>query len=116
MFTKEKVRLLTFYNKTNQILLINSPSPLVHTRRDDLESLGYLFVDLLKGSLPWAGIVARTSRQGWTKMKEMKEEVSLEELCENIPRGFMTYLDYTRNLRFEEEPNYKFLKQLLVYV
>jgi serine/threonine protein kinase len=85
----------------------------VHSRRDDMESLGYLFVDLLKGSLPWAGIQARTSRQGWAKMKEMKEDISLEELCEHIPRGFMMYLDYARGLRFEEEPNYKFLKNLL---
>ncbi|KAI7817878.1 kinase-like domain-containing protein [Gamsiella multidivaricata] len=84
-----------------------------HTRRDDIESVGYMLLELMIGTLPWSGISARNSRQGWAKMREIKEDIDLDELCEGLPRGFMTYIGYTRSLRFDEEPDYEYLQNLL---
>nr|CAG8590551.1 4261_t:CDS:10 [Entrophospora candida]CAG8595363.1 4012_t:CDS:10 [Entrophospora candida] len=84
-----------------------------HTRRDDMESLGYVFLELLRGSLPWSGVIARNSRQGWAKMQRMKEELSLVELFEGLPTGFMTYLNYCRKLDFDQKPDYDYLKKVL---
>ncbi|CAG8565203.1 7465_t:CDS:2 [Ambispora leptoticha] len=92
---------------------INIHKGKVHTRRDDLESLGYLFIDLLKGRLPWSGLKARNAQEGWKKMKDWKQELSLEELCKDLPRGFMTFLQYTRSLRFAEDPDYNYLRDVL---
>ncbi|KAF9579181.1 Casein kinase I isoform alpha, partial [Lunasporangiospora selenospora] len=81
-----------------------------HTRRDDIESIGYMLIEFLIGSLPWSGISARNSRQGWAKMREIKEEVELDELCDGLPKGFMTFIGYSRSLKFDEEPDYEKLR------
>ncbi|CAG8741266.1 36040_t:CDS:2, partial [Racocetra persica] len=86
---------------------------LQHSRRDDMESLGYVLLELLRGDLPWAGVTARNSRQGWAKMLKIKEEIPLEELYDGLPRGFMLYLQYTRSLQYDEEPDYNRLRKLL---
>ncbi|KAG0078664.1 Casein kinase I isoform alpha, partial [Podila epicladia] len=84
-----------------------------HSRRDDIESIGYMLLEFLIGTLPWSGITARTSRQGWAKMREIKEDTDLDELCEGLPRGFMTYIGYARSLKFDEEPDYEYLRKIL---
>ncbi|OAQ36538.1 kinase-like protein [Linnemannia elongata AG-77] len=84
-----------------------------HTRRDDIESTGYMLLEFLIGTLPWSGIMARNSKQGWSKMKEIKEDIELDELCEGLPKGFMTYIGYARSLKFEEEPDYEYLRNIL---
>ncbi|CAG8494860.1 912_t:CDS:2 [Dentiscutata heterogama] len=86
---------------------------LQHSRRDDMESLGYVLLELLRGDLPWAGVTARNSRQGWAKMLKIKEEIPLDELYEGFPRGFMLYLQYARNLQYDEEPDYNRLRKFL---
>ncbi|KAI8360022.1 putative casein kinase I, partial [Mortierella sp. GBAus27b] len=84
-----------------------------HARRDDVESVGYMLLEFMIGSLPWSGISARNSRQGWAKMKDIKENTDMDELCDGLPRGFMTYIGYTRSLRFDEEPDYEYLRTIL---
>ncbi|CAG8506043.1 2215_t:CDS:2 [Scutellospora calospora] len=86
---------------------------LQHSRRDDMESLGYVLLELLRGDLPWAGVTARNSRQGWAKMLKIKEEIPLDELYEGLPKGFMLYLQYARNLHYDEEPDYNRLRKFL---
>ncbi|KAF9573309.1 40S ribosomal protein S4 [Mortierella alpina] len=84
-----------------------------HSRRDDIESVGYMLLEFLIGSLPWSGISARNSKQGWAKMREIKEEIELDELCEGLPKGFMTFMGYARGLKFDEEPDYEYLRNTL---
>ncbi|RIA83620.1 kinase-like domain-containing protein [Glomus cerebriforme] len=86
---------------------------LPHARRDDLESLGYVILEMLRGTLPWAGVTARNAIEGWAKMLRMKANIPLEELFEGVPRGFMDFLQYTRNLDFDQEPNYNYARNLL---
>jgi len=83
-----------------------------HTRRDDLESLAYVLIDLAKASLPWMGIKASSSREGWAKIRIRKREATLYEICGNLPNEFAKYLDYTRNLGFMEEPDYLYCYKL----
>ncbi|ORZ14445.1 hypothetical protein BCR41DRAFT_377955 [Lobosporangium transversale] len=87
-----------------------------HTRRDDIESVGYMLLEFLIGTLPWSGISARNSRQGWAKMREIKEDIELDELCDGLPKGFMTFIGYSRSLRFDEEPDYEYLRTILCSV
>ncbi|KAI9499608.1 kinase-like domain-containing protein, partial [Zychaea mexicana] len=84
-----------------------------HSRRDDIESLGYLLLDLILGSLPWTGIQARNSKAGWDRMKELKEETLLTDLCAGLPQGFLRFIDYARGLRFSDQPDYDYLRQLM---
>jgi serine/threonine protein kinase len=86
-----------------------------HARRDDMESLGYLLLDLLlNGELPWSGITARTSKAGWDRLGAIKEEILLQDLCLGLPHGIMDFISYTRNLRFNDRPDYDYLRRLLL--
>ncbi|KAH8550934.1 kinase-like domain-containing protein, partial [Umbelopsis sp. PMI_123] len=83
-----------------------------HARRDDIESIGYLLIDLALGSLPWTGIQARNSRLGWDKMREAKEMTMLEDLCSGLPVAFLKYIEYARELKFDDQPDYAYLRSL----
>jgi len=85
------------------------------SRRDDLESLGYVCIYCLKGGLPWQTVSTTSSdlkEKKYYSIKTKKREIALINLCSNIPLEFMIYLDYCRNLKYEETPNYKYLKNL----
>jgi len=99
---------------------INVHNGVETSRRDDLESLGYMLIYLLKGRLPWQGLKAITKNEKYKKIKEIKETCKLSKLCENIPMEYHIYLEYCRKLEFSEKPNYEYLKglftnQLLLY-
>jgi serine/threonine protein kinase len=84
------------------------------SRRDDLESLGYIFIYCLKGFLPWQNINGSNKEKKYTAIKANKREINLFELCLDIPIEFMAYIDYCRNLKYEEKPDYSYLKCLLL--
>ncbi|CAG7666505.1 unnamed protein product [Allacma fusca] len=82
------------------------------SRRDDLESLGYVLMYFNRGSLPWQGLKAATKRQKYERISEKKMSTAVDELCKGYPPEFATYLNYCRALRFEEKPDYGYLRQL----
>ena len=92
---------------------INTHLGIQQSRRDDIESLGYIMVYFMKGKLPWQGIKARNTEEKYEKIKDKKISISLEELCEGLPEDFITFIQYARELEFEERPDYDYLKNLI---
>ncbi|CEP08573.1 hypothetical protein [Parasitella parasitica] len=82
------------------------------SRRDDLESLGYVLVYFYRGSLPWQGLKAKTKKQKYDMISNRKVTTPLDKLCKDMPFEFMTYIDYTRKLTFDGQPDYNFLRDL----
>ncbi|KAK1354996.1 Non-specific serine/threonine protein kinase [Heracleum sosnowskyi] len=81
-----------------------------HSRRDGMESTGYLLMYFLRGSLPWQGLEGRTKKEKFERISEKK--VSIEALCCGYPTEFADYFYYCRSLRFEDKPDYAYLKRL----
>uniref|UniRef100_A0A6B0VB64 non-specific serine/threonine protein kinase n=1 Tax=Ixodes ricinus TaxID=34613 RepID=A0A6B0VB64_IXORI len=92
---------------------INTHLGIEQSRRDDLESLGYVLMYFNRGSLPWQGLRAATKRQKYERISEKKMSTPIEELCRSFPSEFATYLNYCRSMRFDEKPDYSYLRQLL---
>ena len=86
------------------------------SRRDDLESIGYVLMYFLRGNLPWQGLKARSKEDRYKKILDKKKETSSEELCRNFPKEFCAYVNYTKNLEYEDNPDYDMLKQLFLDV
>ncbi len=82
------------------------------SRRDDLESIGYMLIYLIKGKLPWDNIKIDNKRTSYLKFSQYKKNISPELLCNNLPEEFLDYVKYVRNLNFEDEPDYNYLKSL----
>ena len=79
------------------------------SRRDDLESLGYMMIYFIKGELPWVNVKGKNKDVKYKKIMEKKIELKPEILCEGLPDEFKQYFKYVRELQFTEEPNYEFL-------
>ena len=79
---------------------INNHLGIEQSRRDDLESLGYVFMYFLRGSLPWQGLRANTKKQKYQKIMEKKMATPIDLLCKGFPDEFRIYFEYCRALRF----------------
>ena len=77
------------------------------SRRDDIESLAYMLIYFLKGSLPWENKV------NITDIKDTRRKISIEILCLNVPIEIKQFLSYAYNLKFIEKPDYNYLRNLL---
>jgi serine/threonine protein kinase len=92
---------------------VNTHLGIEQSRRDDIEGLGYILVYFMRGNLPWQGLKARTVKEKYEKIKEKKISTSLEALCQGFPDEFKTFIQYARDLKFEDRPDYSYLKNLL---
>ena len=101
---------------TARYMSINTHLGREQSRRDDLESLGHVFMYFLRGGLPWQGLRAATNKQKYEKIGEKKQTTPISELCEGFPEEFTIYMNYVRKLGFEENPDYDFLRELFTKV
>eukprot|EP00771_Trimastix_marina_P000811 gnl/Trimastix_PCT/1841.p1 GENE.gnl/Trimastix_PCT/1841~~gnl/Trimastix_PCT/1841.p1 ORF type:complete len:476 (-),score=102.37 gnl/Trimastix_PCT/1841:188-1615(-) len=91
---------------------INAHLGVEQSRRDDLESLGYVFIYFLAGSLPWQGLRTLNKRLKYKRIGDIKMGTPVEMLCNGFPTEFCTYLNYARGLRFDAKPDYSYLRKL----
>jgi len=91
---------------------VNTHLGIEQARRDDLESLGFVLMYFLRGSLPWQNMRANNKKEKYDKIMEKKLGTPIEILCKGFPNEFVTYLSYCRNLKFEDKPDYNYLKNL----
>lgn len=83
----------------------------VYSRRDDIISIMYVVIYLLKGNLPWTGLLPK---KGDIRTKEelvydKKINTTSDELCEGLPTLFKKILDYAYSLEFEDKPDYSYM-------
>jgi hypothetical protein len=82
------------------------------SRRDDLESIGYVLVYFLKGVLPWQGLKAKNAQKKYQLILQKKQQVSVSTLCAGCPAQFAEFLAYTRSLKFDSKPDVPYLRKL----
>jgi serine/threonine protein kinase len=92
---------------------INVHNGITPTRRDDIESIGYVLLYLLIGYLPWQSIKADTREKRYKLIGKIKKETDLWNISKDIPGELIIFINYCRNLSFSEKPNYNYLKNLL---
>ncbi|XP_023238172.1 casein kinase I-like [Centruroides sculpturatus] len=97
---------------TIRYISINTHLGIEQSRRDDMESIGYVLMYFNRGSLPWQGLEVATETERYEKIRELKMSIPVEVLCNGFPAEFATYLNYCRRLRFDETPDYTYLRQL----
>jgi hypothetical protein len=66
----------------------------------------------IRGSLPWQGLKANTKKQKYERIMDRKMSTSTEQLCKGYATEFRSYFEYCRSLRFEDRPDYAYLKRL----
>lgn len=77
-----------------------------------MEALAYVYIYMLRGVLPWMNLKSKNIKEKYDKIKEKKILTKVEDLCEGIPEDFVTYTNYCRNLKFDEKPDYPYLRAL----
>jgi len=95
---------------------VNASRCYEQSRRDDLESIGYLLVYLVKGSLPWQGLKIGQNDDRYKMISKKKKKTKVEDLCSGIHQNFQKYIEYCKGLKFDEEPKYDYLISLLIEV
>ena len=112
------------YIYTNKIsgslryISINGNKGYEQSRRDDLECLGYTLIELSKKNLPWSKIETEEIdlKKKFEKILELKCSISPEKLSSGLPNQFAEYIKYCKNLEFEQEPNYNYLRNLFIEI
>ena len=82
------------------------------SRRDDIESIGYMIIFFMKKKLPWQGIKGNSYKECYHKLYLMKKHMKLEDLCRGLPSEMIDYMNNAKSLKFDQQPNYKYLKNL----
>lgn len=94
---------------TTRYASINNHKGLQLSRRDDLESIAYILIRFLKGTLPWENLPKQLSREKGEKahhrVRDIKINTPIAELCADLPEVFGAFLEYVRGLKFAEMPD-----------
>jgi serine/threonine protein kinase len=83
------------------------------SRRDDLISIVYVLLYLIKGKLPWQGIKSNSKDDKVRAIYDMKKSTSHDELCKNVSHKIKEMLEYVYSLDYAETPNYDYMNFLL---
>lgn len=92
---------------TSRFSSINNHKHLTYSRRDDLESIGYLLIMALTGDLPWTPLQrVKDRRQKWGMIMKMKLEFEESAFFQRLPIEIQQYISYAKSLKFDEKPDY----------
>ena len=91
----------------------NTMKGIMPSRRDDLESIGYMLIYLYTQHLPWDNISTKNKNELAKKIYEIKSLIPIKMICENAPNEMNEFMKYVKSLKFEEEPNYNYLIKIL---
>ena len=91
---------------------INALSGWEQSRRDDLESFGYVLAYLYKGGLPWMGMHAKTKEEKYAKILNYKKNTETEKLLKHGPNELIEYINYCKQMEYEQDPDYDYLTNL----
>lgn len=91
---------------------INTHIGIEQSRRDDLEGIAYVLLYFLRGSLPWQGYNISNKKEKYDMIRQCKASTSHQELCQGFPEEFSIFLSYAKSLRFDERPDYSYIKKL----
>ena len=82
------------------------------SRKDDIESIGYLLIYFLNGKLPWQNIDHRGNRKDKFKKIKNAKLKCLPGLLEALPSEFKAYFEYVKKLNYDSGIDYEYLKNL----
>lgn len=98
---------------TARYVSINTHQGIQQSRRDDLESVAYLLAYFIRGNLPWQGLKSPKKDARFERIRDVKIATSPAELCKGFPHQLADFVEYTRALEFEAEPDYGYCVDLL---
>ncbi|CAK0911823.1 unnamed protein product [Prorocentrum cordatum] len=91
---------------------LNAHIGVEQSRRDDLEAIGYVLMYFNRGNLPWQGVHGATKQEKSAKILDVKMRTPVATICEGFPLVFSVYLNYCKALRFDDRPDYAYLRGL----
>ena len=106
-------KITKFFNGTINFASYNALKGKEQSRRDDLISLGYILIFLFKKKLPWNLNIHNFSNDKYIELMKIKKTNANGDLFIDIPEELEEYIKYTINLKFEQNPDYEYLKSLL---
>ena len=99
---------------TARYMSVHSHLGKAQSRRDDLESIGYVLIYFLKGRLPWQGFkTGGNVKEKYRKIRDSKMKIPVTTLCQGLPKEFETYMSYVKAMKFSDAPDYEYLKDLI---
>lgn len=94
---------------------INAFKGFKQTRRDDLESLGYLIVYCFQGYLRWSDRRGKNNKERNKYILYEKQNFAQSfELLQELDAEIKKYFKYVYSLKYEDTPDYDYLKELLI--
>ena len=89
---------------------INSHKYYELSRRDDIESIGYLLLYLSLYKLPWQGIIIKDEKVKNNLMIHKKENIVNDT---TMPSFIIKIIKHAKSLKFDETPDYTRLKKII---
>ena len=79
-----------------------------------MEALGYVLLYFLRGSLPWQGLKAKSSKQQLELVLKRKQSAATYGLFRDVPKEFEKYFEHVGSPRPVGKPNYAYLRRLFL--
>uniref|UniRef100_A0A6B2LBQ9 non-specific serine/threonine protein kinase n=1 Tax=Arcella intermedia TaxID=1963864 RepID=A0A6B2LBQ9_9EUKA len=101
------------FHGTDKYASVNTHRKIEPGRRDDMESLGYLWIYFLTSNLPWSKQHAKVKKKNRRESYgQVKMHTTIEELTQNLPNAFYEYFKYINTLKFADKPDYDRCRKL----